>query len=279
MLSLAVVIQVPADLAGAAPRPTTRTGFSQPFAGTPKYEHLAPTQITDSRQLNQPIGQRVADEVAGKLGFAKADSFTEEQYRKFITGQGDMGDPAAARLLDESVRIFTNTTGRPLYSNVNGTLTPSVLAGYGLFVDKDGWLESLADKDAPTRRANYLIQPDGYMSKWCGANGAQGSLDALNRSAYPEEVAYGYRSQQISDPDQLVDNQMGSARSVVGMSMAPSIWIVNFLLLYMLNPAVAAEMPANWAPIPSTVVQGISDSRIGRVHFSEYASAFPNNGS
>ena len=35
--------------------------------------------------------------------------------------------------------------------------------------------------------------------------------------------------------------------------MAPSIWLVNFALLYILNPSVAASMPAVWAPIPSNV--------------------------
>ena len=34
------------------------------------------------------------------------------------------------------------------------------------------------------------------------------------------------------------------------MSMGPALWLVNFLLLYILNPALAAAMPADWAPIP-----------------------------
>ncbi len=56
------------------------------------------------------------------------------------------------------------------------------------------------------------------------------------------------------------------------MSMAPSIWFVNFLLLYLLNPAVAAAMPAKWAPIPSTVADAILASPNGQVPYSTYES-------
>ena len=57
------------------------------------------------------------------------------------------------------------------------------------------------------------------------------------------------------------------------MSIAPSIWLVNFALLYTLNPAVAADMPAKWAPIPSTVADAIVDSPTGQVPYSHNASA------
>ena len=49
---------------------------------------------------------------------------------------------------------------------------------------------------------------------------------------------------------QLVTNTKGNTTSIVGMSMVPSIWIVNFALIYTLNPRLAAKMPAYWAPIP-----------------------------
>jgi hypothetical protein len=32
------------------------------------------------------------------------------------------------------------------------------------------------------------------------------------------------------------------------MSLAPAIWLVNFAVLYILNPTVAASIPAAWAP-------------------------------
>jgi hypothetical protein len=59
------------------------------------------------------------------------------------------------------------------------------------------------------------------------------------------------------------------------MSMAPSIWIVNFVLVYTLNPSVAAKMPARWTPIPANVALAIAESRSGQVRFSQYKSSFP----
>jgi hypothetical protein len=56
------------------------------------------------------------------------------------------------------------------------------------------------------------------------------------------------------------------------MSMVPSIWLVNFALLYILNPSVAASMPGAWAPIPSNVADAILASPTGQVPYSDYAS-------
>jgi hypothetical protein len=159
-----------------------------------------------------------------------------------------------------------------LYSNIDGQITPTVLASYGLFVTTDGLLESLAQQDAPTRRANQIIAPGGYLGIWCKANGCERSLAALYRSAYTAEVVYGTASQQVSEPAQLVENQLGPVPSEVGMSMVPSIWIVNFLLVYLLNPSVAAEMPAKWAPIPANVALAIGQSPTGQVAYSAFAS-------
>ena len=55
-------------VAGAVTQASTASGFTIPFSGTPQYEHLAPTEITNPGQLHQPIGQQVADEIAAELG-------------------------------------------------------------------------------------------------------------------------------------------------------------------------------------------------------------------
>ena len=176
---------------------------------------MAPTEVTNASQLNQPIGQKAADEIAVKLGLRKADTFTEKQYLEFISGGGVGGKPKDAALVDASVAILTNTTGRPLYSVVHGVLTPTVLASYGLFVTKDGWLESPAYATAPTRLVNNVIEPGGYMGTWMRANGATRSLIQLYRSAYLVEVAYGLVSQQISGKAQLVTNSKGGVSTEV----------------------------------------------------------------
>jgi hypothetical protein len=59
------------------------------------------------------------------------------------------------------------------------------------------------------------------------------------------------------------------------MSMAPPLWIVNFALLYILNPSLAAAMPTHWSPIPPAVADAVRASPTGQVPFRDYASYFP----
>ena len=266
--------QVGNEAARPATHATSGTGFSSPFSGAPRYEYLAPTEVKNASQLNRAIGQRMAAEIAKNLGLRKADTFTEKQYLEFVSGRGVGGNTADAKLVDESIRILTNTTGRPLYSVINGVITPSVLASYGLFVNVKGLLESPANADAPTRQVNAVIAPGGYLGRWCRANGATSSLLTLYRSAYTVEAVYGFASQQQSGQAQLVTNTKGGVSKEVGMSMAPAIWLTNFALIYTLNPALAADMPAHWAPIPVTVADAILASPTGQVPYSEFASAF-----
>ncbi|MCD2442816.1 hypothetical protein LQ757_11080 [Agromyces sp. SYSU K20354] len=270
--ALSIAVPTGAGAAGSA------TGFSQPYAGTPKYEKWTPTQAGNIRQVNRPLGQKAADRIARKLGLDKQLVFTPEQYELFIRGEGVDGDPASAALIDESVRIFTNTTGNPLHADVNGTVTPFVLASYGLMVSTSGVLMSLANEDAPTRKVNPLIAPGGYVDTWCKKNGCEQSLAMLHRSAYQSEIIFAIASQQLpqSEPAQLVPNvKSGGRNTIVGMSMAPSIWIINFTLLYVLNPTVAAQMPGWWTPIPPDVAEAIAASPHGQVPYGDFESSFP----
>ncbi|EME17241.1 hypothetical protein G418_22663 [Rhodococcus qingshengii BKS 20-40] len=259
------------QMAGAQPvADTVDTGFVIPFAGAPGYESVAPTQMTTPDQLNQPLGQQTAEEIAAQIGLEPADALTEEQYRDLMAGGGVGGNLEDAEVIDECARILTNTNGRPLYS---GT-TPSVLASYGLYVNPDGLLESPANADAPTRQVNTLIAPGGFVGTWLRNNGATHTLIALYQSAYTVQAVYGFAAQQISGAAQLVANTKGDVNSEVGMSMAPPLWIVNFALLYILKPSLAAAMPAHWAPIPPAVADAVKASPTGQVAFSDYASYF-----
>ena len=269
------VTALAASQAVARPAPPG-TGFAQPFAGTPKYEKFAPTEATSARRVNRPLGMTAADRIAHELGLNKRHAFTAKQYRLFITGQGVDGNLAAAKLVDASVRILTNTTGTPLFAKVNGKLTPIVVGSYGLMVNTAGMLESPANTDAPTRQINALLVPGGYLPTWCRRNGASASLRMLYRSAYTSEVPYGNKAQQQSGVAQLVPNQKRATGTIVGMSMAPPLWIVNFALIYTLNPSLAAKMPAWWTPIPAKVALAIAESPTGQVSYSQYASSFPS---
>jgi hypothetical protein len=257
-----------AGICAEAQATTAAPGFVQPFAGTPKYQKYAPRQATTRRQVNQPLGSKATKRIARHLKLDRRRVFTAKQYALFVSGKGVGGDPDAAKLVDQSVRILTNTTGTPLYAK-------SVLASYGVFVNSAHLLESPANTDAPTRKVNKVIAPGGYFPTWSRHNGAQASLRMLYRSAYTSEVIFGTKAQQQSGVAQLVTNRKCGRTSIVGMSMAPSIWIVNFALLYTLNPKLAAKMPAYWTPIPSNVAHAIKASATGQVPYSRYRSSFP----
>src|SRR5579884_3865704 len=155
-LTFVAVIAVPLAVVSAAAslavgRGGTRApGFPQPFAGTPKYQKYAPTEATARRQINEPLGPKAADRIARGLGLNKRHAFTAKQYRLFVSGKGVGGDRSSAKLVDQSVRILTNTSGTPLVVKVNGKLTRVVLGSYGLFVNTAGTLLSPANADAPT---------------------------------------------------------------------------------------------------------------------------------
>ena len=263
-------------------------GWYPTNAGDPRYEKYAPRELTNERMLNEPIGERVADRIARGLGLDKNKVFTEAQYRMFVTGGGVQPniDPECPTLVDKSVRILTNTIGNPLVytdtdANGNPVLIATVLASYGLMVNESGLLQSPANLAAPTRQVNKCLVPVvGYMDRWAALNGAQESIDMLRRSAYTAELPYGNQSQQEGMAAQLVTNQKPARSAIVGMSMAPALWNVNFCLIYTLNPKLAANMPARWAPIPGPVADAImtatdpNNKPTGQVPFSAYKSYF-----
>jgi hypothetical protein len=256
--------------------PKEQRGFIGGAAGVKYLEKYAPSRIVLNHQLNQPLGQKKADEIAESLGLDKSLCFTEQQYLAFITGQGEngSGNLEDAKLVDESVKLLTNTCGNPLVRIIDGKITKIILGSYGLIVNESGMLESPANSDAPTRQVNDVIKPGGYMSTWCQANGAEESLLMLYSSAYSLQLPYAIAAQHEGTDAELVLYVDCSNSAVTGMSMAPSVWEVNFCLIYLLNPELAAKMPAYWAPIPKKVVKALEQSPNGQVPFSDYSSYF-----
>jgi sugar lactone lactonase YvrE len=141
-------------------------------------------------------------------------------------------------------------------------------------VDPAGMLQSLANESSPSKQVNVDLAPGGDMGDWCRDNGCSSTIRGLYESAYTEEVFLGYLSQEASMPAQLVTNDKNGVTTQIGMSMIPSIWLVNFILLYALNPNYAALMPANWAGIPSQVSAAIWANG-GQVPYADFASMLP----
>lgn len=293
LVPVLVALMTATSAAGAAT--ASKTGWVPPYSGTPAYEQFAPPQVMRVHQLNAPLGRARADQLAASLGFDKAHSMSHEQFAKFLSGGGEGGGNAAGRkaaeLTDTCARYLTNTTASAMYREINGTRTRVVLASYGLIVNEDGMLESPANSTSPCRQINWVLAPKvvcrfpesdpppgvpcGYMGKWLRKNGARDTLVELYTSAYSGEAMYGAQAQDASGAAQLVVNRKpGDRVSTVGMSMIPSIWIVNFLLVYALSPNLAAKMPAYWTPIPPAIADAITASPTGQVPYADYQQYF-----
>ena len=252
--------------------------FAEPYCGSKIYERYAPTRVesTDTRKINQPIGQAKADELAQAFGMKKDKCFTPIQFFTFMTGGGYGGNLTNALMIADATLILTNTKQNPIVRNINGNATTIVLGSYGLTVNEEGLLESCAQKTSPCRTVNELLAPGGWMETWCKANGATQSLVNLYSLAYTTEAVYSILSQNNSGEAQLVSYNLTNSSSVkVGMSMIPPLWIVNFCLIYTLNPELAALMPAYWTAIPQQVATDISNSSEGQVNYSYYQQYFP----
>ena len=70
--------------------------------------------------------------------------------------------------------------------------------------------------------------------------------------------------------------QDGPNRAMVGLSMTPALWEINFCLIYTLKPSLTYSMPAYWTPIPSQVVAALQLSTKlnvgpGQVSFDRFA--------
>lgn len=296
--SLALVVTgVASGAAPATAAPGSSTGFQSPFTGPTQYLKYAATQAKVSVNVNAALGQKRADSLAQTLGFKKKRALSAMQYTNFVSGFGVGGgtpaSAAAAQVIVDCLVYQTDTNANPKPKSADGSITYPHLGSYGLAVNENGALESVANSTNPCRQVNIVLEPVamcpppagtnplnlpcGYMSTWMKANGASDTLAALYASAYTAEVTDASKSQQVSGVAQLVTNtKSGGVTSMVGMPLAPSVWLANFLILYALNPVLAAEMPAYWAPIPSNVATAIANSATGQVPFADFASAFKN---
>jgi len=251
--------------------------LKQPYLGLYRFVPFSPKKAINSNQINTRIGIKRAHLIASKLGLKKSDSLSDINYIKLISGKGIGGNMSDAKLIDESVKILTNVKTRPIFSDIDGVIMPTVLASYGLFVNKDGVLMSCANTESPARQVNEVIIPKGYLDIWCKNNNALSSLKALYRINFLIEAIYGYKAQLDASTAQLVAFNCPNSQQPLyfGMSMCPAIWMVNFYLLYILNPRLAALMPGWWEPIPQPVVDILQESTTGTVEYSKVKHYFP----
>ena len=248
-------------------------GFSEPYCGEKEWEKYTPTPIdSSSPKLHEGIGRERADELAKIFGIEKRKCLSSIKFLSLISGSGVKGNMTETLILNQATNWFINSKDNPIICNIDGVPTPIVLGSYGLMVNEDGKLQSLAQDSSPCREANGLLAPGGYLPTWFKANGAEDSMIMFWASkALRDGVIYGSISQTIAEKNaELVEYKSGVASAYVGMSMIPPIWIVNFIAVYVLDPDLAALMPAFWTPIPTPVKEALMASPTGQVNYSDF---------
>lgn len=66
-------------------------------------------------------------------------------------------------------------------------------------------------------------------------------------------IAVCLRANPLAGQEPELAEDQGSATEFYGPPISPGVYLVNFLILYMVNPGDAAKMPAYKAPIPKAV--------------------------
>ena len=76
-------------------------------------------------------------------------------------------------------------------------------------------------------------------------------------------IAVFFRTGPLVAEESEVSESLQDTTEFYGPPISPAIYLVNFLLLYMVNPSVAANMPAYKAPIPKAVVACLEQNPSG----------------
>ena len=66
----------------------------------------------------------------------------------------------------------------------------------------------------------------------------------------------------VDDNACVVPLENGAAETeYAGVPLTPTIWLINFMFLYKLNPKVAANMPGYAAKLPGSVAKGMIEAQ------------------
>jgi hypothetical protein len=76
-------------------------------------------------------------------------------------------------------------------------------------------------------------------------------------------IAVSLLASSLRAQDPETSESQGSATEFYGPPISPGVYLVNFLILYMVNPGDAAKMPAYKAPIPKAVANCLEQNPEG----------------
>lgn len=256
------------------------------------YSHLAPSFTLNPRKINKPLGRKKADFIADELGITEDMLLTKSEYRKFIgTPETREQNPDQATIY-ECVQFLTNSTANPYEVDVNGdgvTDQSVILGSYGMSVanvDSSLYIQTDCFEDGAGYQAQCLKFNEltkGYLQKWSLENGTYAKWREMLKLPSFKKLTYA----SLQCQDEYVDTNAcvvdlngvnGDEQRYAGVPMAPTLWLINFMFIYKMNPNMAAKMPGYAALIPGNfaedMIQAQVDDQPG-LPYEDYIDALP----
>ena len=255
------------------------------------YSHLAPSFTLNPRKINQPLGRKKADAIAEELGITKDMLLTRSEYRKFLGTPETRAQNSDQATIYDCVQFLTNSKANPYKVDLNGDgrIDERVILGsYGMsVVDVNSELYIQTDcyeeggYQAQCLKFNKLAK--GYLQKWSLENGTYKQWrEMLKLSSFKKLTAASLQCQnEYVDSNACIVDLKGtqdSEQRYAGVPLAPTLWLINFMFIYKMNPNMAAKMPGYAALIPEDIakdmIQAQADEQPG-LYYEDYIDQFP----
>ena len=119
----------------------------------PRWQNLAPPLYRQPDQINQPLGQKTADQIAQLLGITQDMVLTDDEYACMIA------TPVAGELISLCSSDLSSSTG-------NADIP---LSSYGMYINENGDVRSTCAPYAPCLEFNKLFAgPLEVIAERCG---------------------------------------------------------------------------------------------------------------
>ena len=255
------------------------------------YSNLAPPFTLNPRRINLPLGRERADAIADELGITEEMLLTRSEYRKFLGTPKTRAQNEDQETIYDCVQFLTNSKANPFKVDTNGDGRIDqrvVLGSYGmsvvnvdskLYIQTDCYEEG--NYQAQCLKFNALAK--GYLQKWSLENGSYAKWRAmLKLPSFKKLSAASLQCQnEYVDSNACIVDLKGievSDQRYAGIPMAPTLWLINFMFIYKMNPNMAAKMPGFAALIPDDIaedmIQAQADGEPGLL-FEDYIDEFP----
>lgn len=248
-------------------------------------------KTTDTTKINKPIGIKMAYHIAAKYGIIDS-IFTKNEFYKFLYGSTPKNewkfDISREEVIKQTTQCLINLTNS-IGGTINSTMliSPIIncgfdsitctniqpLSSYGLkYITKNNELYITTDcsVNQPCLNINSFLA--GPLQQICHSSGCLNKAHKLLNN--PLFVRCAILSKKCQDNCISTGCMFKDNGDYYGVPTQFSMWIVNFALIFMLRPELAAYMPMYKTKIPDDVAIALIDSNGEGIRYEEYKHLF-----